>query len=73
MPESPFSAPSDSFQRQQPDIVSHFCHLMSYYALQVSFEKIYYALAEKIYRKVLGTTGGKAFYIRSEILGKNVE
>ena len=39
--------PNDSFQREQSNFVLKFSHVMSFYALQVSFEKIYYTLAEE--------------------------
>ena len=43
----PFFASSDSFQKEQSNFVLKLCHVMCFYALQVSFETIYYAFAER--------------------------
>ena len=39
--------PSDSFQREQSNFVLKVFHVLSFYVLQKSFEKIYYTFAEE--------------------------
>ena len=39
--------PRCTFKRQLSNLVSKFYHVMSFYALQVCFEQIYYAFAKK--------------------------
>ena len=38
------------FQKEQLHLVLETCHLMPFYALQASFEKIYYTFAEEPYK-----------------------
>ena len=42
-----FFAPNSSFQRQKSNYFPKIRNVMYFYALQVSFEQIYYALAQK--------------------------
>ena len=37
----------DSFQKEQSNFVLKFCQVMSFFASQVSFEKIYYTFAQE--------------------------
>ena len=39
--------PNCSFYTENLNLVLRFCHVMSFYALQISFEEIYYAFAER--------------------------
>ena len=44
----PSLLPSDFFLKKQSHFVLKFCHVMSFYALHVSSEQMYYAFAEKL-------------------------